>query len=91
MIKPVNVGPIAGANCITNPASPIANPRCSLENNVNNVNCINGMSIPAPTACITRAIMSTPKLGAIAATIDPIRNVPIAPKYSGLVFTLSIK
>ena len=43
------------------------------------------VSIPAPTACITRANMSTPKLGAIAATIDPIRNVPIAPKYSGLV------
>ena len=51
---------------MTNPARPMAKPRCSFENNVNNVNCINGMSTPAPIACMTLAVINTPKLGAIA-------------------------
>ncbi len=50
IINPENVGPIAGANCMTKPANPIANPRFSFENKVNNVNCMSGIIIPAPIA-----------------------------------------
>ncbi len=49
------------------------------------------MSTPAPIAWMTHATINTPKLGAMAATIDPTKNVPIAAKYKGLVLILSIK
>ena len=76
--KPVKVGPIAGADCATIPVRPMAKPRFSGGKSVKTVNCMSGNKIPAPTACMIRAIMSKVKLGESAATIEPTKKALMA-------------
>ncbi|MNC14357.1 hypothetical protein D3C75_621330 [compost metagenome] len=70
-ISPAMLGPLAGANIITRPISPMAAPRFSTGKMTNIVLNINGNNNAVPTACRTRATSRISKVGAKAATIVP--------------------
>src|SRR5690625_1597649 len=65
-ITPDRVGPMAGANIITSPTTPIIFPR--LWGGYNNKKTLNiiGINSPVPIACINRPNNKIGKLGAIA-------------------------
>src|SRR5699024_8058490 len=84
-ITPDKVGPIAGANIMTNPTIPMIFPRlCGGYINKNTLNNI-GINNPVPAACINRPINSTEKVGAEAAIIVPTVKVIIVPINNCLV------
>src|SRR5699024_8778137 len=89
--QPANPGPMAGANEITNPAIPIANPRFSKGKININIVIINGINTPAPIAWIIRPTIKNEKLGVIKQTNVPTINVPIEKRKSLLVEKVSIK
>jgi len=69
--KPARDGPIAGANPMMSPMTPMAVPRFSRGNtNSITVNTM-GMAMPVHAACSTRPPSSTQKLGAKAAARLP--------------------
>src|SRR5690625_7359438 len=73
-MKPEIVGPRAGAAEITTPTRPITVPRLRSGTRARVVVISSGSTIAVPAACTTRAINSTPKVGANVATGGPARN-----------------
>src|SRR5699024_9259591 len=84
-IIPDNVGPIAGANMITNPTIPITAPLRRGGKMRRNVLNIIGINNPVPAACKKRPDYNIGKVGAIAQIIVPIVNTVIVPINIGLV------
>src|SRR5699024_6720661 len=84
-IIPDNVGPIAGANMITNPTIPITAPLRRGGKMRRNVLNIIGINNPVPAACKKRPDNNIGKVGAIAQIIVPIVNTVIVPKNICLV------
>src|SRR5690625_7266105 len=77
-MKPEIVGPRAGAAEITTPTRPITVPRLRSGTRARVVVISSGSTIVVPAACTTRAINSTPKVGANVATSVPARNSNMA-------------
>src|SRR5699024_2957121 len=77
IIQPDKVGPIHGANTITNPAIPMANPRVSLGQISIITVIIHGIIIHAPDACITRTTINTEKFVLNKQTIVPKEKINI--------------
>ena len=80
MIQPDNVGPKAGANPITIPDMPMAEPRFSGGKIDNMIFCKSGIEIPTPAACTKRPINNVEKFGAAKQAIVPARKMLIAVK-----------
>ena len=69
--RPATLGPMAGANAMTMPKMPMAEPRRSGGNVSMSTVMTIGMRMPAPAACSKRPTSSTAKFGAMPASRLP--------------------
>lgn len=91
MINFVIVGFIVGVNWIIKFVSFIVKFWCFLLNNVNNVNCIKGISIFVFIVWIICVNIKILKFGVKVVIIEFNKNVFIVVKYKGLVLILFIR
>src|SRR5699024_10213781 len=80
-----NVGPIAGANMMTKPTTPMTVPRRCGGNTSKNVLKIIGINNPVPIAWNIRPASSTEKVGALAQMSVPIVKTVMVAKNICLV------
>ena len=77
MTRPETLGPMAGANAMTMPKIPIAEPRRSTGKVSMSTVMTIGIRMPAPAACRRRPMSSTAKSGAMPAMRLPTAKMPI--------------